>query len=131
MNSRYSDDDILKSLQNWQKTISEKNKKDELKHNIREVSSIKNILKQIKKEIRKQSKNSNTDWNIIWQKIVGEEIAENTRVKRWHNGFLEIVVSNPILRSELDAFFKESLIEALKESLDNQKILRGIKFISS
>ena len=131
MNKKYSDVELLSSLQNWQKSVSEKIKKESLKYSIKDVELIKTILKQIKKEVKKQSKNSNTDWNVIWCKVVGEEIAKNTKVKRWNNGFLEIIVSNPILRSELDAFFKESLLESLRESIADQKIIRGIKFISS
>ncbi len=131
MNKQYSDNELLEALQNWQKSISNKIEKDKIKRNINSSKQIKIFLKSIKKELTKQKKNSQNDWNIIWRKTVGEEIYNNTRVKRWHNGFLEIQVKNPVLRTELDVFYKETLISSLKEIITDKKILRGIKFISN
>ena len=131
MNKKYSDNELLEAVENWRKSVREKLKKEELRRNKREINPIKNTLKSLKKEIKKQTKNSNDDWNNIWKQVVGEEIRNYTKVKRWHNGFLEIKVENPILRSELDAFFKESLIESIKELVSDNRVIRGIKFISN
>ncbi len=131
MNKQYSDKELLKALQNWQKSISNKIEEDNIKRKINNSKQIKFVLRLIKKELTKHKKNSQNDWNIIWRKIVGEEIYNNTRVKRWHNGFLEIQVKNPVLRTELDVFYKETLISSLKEIITDKKTLRGIKFISN
>ncbi len=131
MNKKYSDKELLEAVENWRKSISEKIKKEDFKRNKREANPIKKTLNNLKKEFKKQSKNSNDDWNSIWKQVVGEEIRNYTRVKRWHNGFLEIIVENPILRSELDAFFKNSLIDSIKELISDEKVIRGIKFISN
>lgn len=126
---KYSDEELLNALEKWRFSISKKLKKESYKE--RETFAINVVLKGIKKEFKKQSKNTHSDWNIIWDKVVGEEIKNFTKVKRWHNGFLEIIVENPTLRSELDAFYKESLIESIRETIDDKKLLRGIKFISN
>ncbi len=131
MNRKYSDEELLKALDTWLQNQKVKIKKEEQKRRVHEISSIKQTLKSIKKDIRKQNKNTKTDWNLIWKSIVGSEIISFTKVKRWHNGFLEVIVDNPVLRSELDAFYKDSLIDTLREYIDDKKILRGIKFISS
>lgn len=125
----YSDEELLNAAEKWLKSVREKNLK--LNYLNKETKSIKQSLGKLKKEIHKQSKNTKTDWNNIWNDVVGEEIANLSRVKRWHNGFLEIIVDNPALRSELDAFYKESLIESLKAQFEDKIILRDIKFISN
>ena len=126
---KYTEDDLIQAAENWRKRVSEKNNKNN--YYSKDVQTIKKTLSNIKKRIKKQSKNSSTDWNNIWNNIVGEEIAAASRVKRWHNGFLEIIVDNPALRSELDAFYKDSLIESIRNQIRNKKILRDIKFISN
>ncbi len=131
MNRKYSDDELISALNTWLQNQRAKIKNEEQRKKIHQVFSIKQTLKNIKKDIKKQSKNTKNDWNLIWKNVVGKEIEEYTQVKRWHNGFLEIIVDNPILRSELDAFYKNSLIETLREYVEDKKILRGIKFISS
>lgn len=131
MTNKYTDEQLLNAIEKWRKTISEKLIAEKNRKKIHESLPINNILKNIKKEFKKQSKNTNNDWNIIWNKVVGDEIKSFTQVKRWHNGFLEVIVENPTLRSELDAFFKESLIVSIREIIDNKKLLRGIKFISN
>lgn len=94
----------------------------------RENNGLSNLLKPLQKQAKKYQRHPITEWFEIWNKVVGEEIAALTKVKELKNGFLKIEVSNPALRSELEAFYSADLLVSLQEEKP-EILLRGLKFV--
>ncbi len=67
--------------------------------------------------------------NIIclWNEVVGEEIAKKTKIKGLRAGVLQVDVYSSTLKAELEQFFKESIIDSIKE-LDPESKVINIKF---
>lgn len=51
-----------------------------------------------------------------WRGLVGEGVAEHTRVQAFKGGKLVVEVDSPTLLHELNGFMKESLLRGLQES---------------
>lgn len=63
----------------------------------------------------------------VWQEAAGQQIAARTRVLGLKNGVLQVGVGNASLLSELAAFHRPSLLEAL-QSIDGELGIRELKF---
>ncbi len=63
----------------------------------------------------------------LWRQAAGEQIAARTRVLGLKNGVLQIGVANAALLSELAAFHRTALLEALRKTPDSAGI-RDLKF---
>lgn len=63
----------------------------------------------------------------LWQRVAGEEIAERTKVIGLRNGVLQIGVSSAPLLSELTAFHRHSLLQALRAQAAGSGV-RDLKF---
>lgn len=125
-----NEDEMLEAAERWRSQISDIKKKKLLRAGIRDSKDIKAILKPIKKEIKKAERNPISDWNELWQSIVGDEIGAATEVQSLKEGILTIHVNNSVLRTELQAFYTDDLLAAIKEAKSNNKVIRGIKFKS-
>lgn len=91
-------------------------------------------IESLKTALNRYMKNSGLGWMLkhseivsIWNNAVGEEIAENTKVRGFRNGTLSVDVYSPALKSELEQFYKESIVETIKSSSPETQI-RKIKF---
>ena len=51
-----------------------------------------------------------------WQDLVGDGVAEHTRVRAFKEGKLVVEVDSPTLLHELNGFLKDSLLRGLRES---------------
>ena len=58
---------------------------------------------------------------LIWEKIVGKPINNNTKIKSFKNGTIEINVSNSVWRNEL-SLQKNNLLEKLQNEEPNLNI---------
>lgn len=63
----------------------------------------------------------------LWRQAAGEQIAARTRVLGLKNGVLQVGVANAALLSELAAFHRTALLEALQKTPESAGI-RDLKF---
>jgi predicted nucleic acid-binding Zn ribbon protein len=61
-----------------------------------------------------------------WRKVVGQEIAAQTRVVSFNRGALTVEVASSSLYAELNNFHLRALVEALQRQMKNKKV-RTIK----
>lgn len=50
-----------------------------------------------------------------WKEVVGEDLAQNTRVVEVRNGEMIVEVSSAPLLNELSTYFREEILDALRE----------------
>jgi hypothetical protein len=91
------------------------------------TESLKDALGRYMKESGLNWMLKHKDIVTIWNETVGEEIKEKTRIKGFRNGVLQIDVFSPVLKSELEQFYKDSLVDSIKQSNPETKI-RKLKF---
>jgi predicted nucleic acid-binding Zn ribbon protein len=72
-------------------------------------------------------KRGNSQLQDVWQEVAGAKIGSQSRATVIKRGVLHVSVSNAALLSEIVAFHKTSLLEALKERHAHLKI-RDLKF---
>ncbi|MBP90222.1 MAG: hypothetical protein CMJ64_26525 [Planctomycetaceae bacterium] len=66
------------------------------------------------------------DCEQAWKRVVGEKLAENSRVGRLQRGVLEIAVKNSVTLQEL-TFQKRKLLKQLQESIGTEQV-RDLRF---
>ncbi len=63
---------------------------------------------------------------VAWEKVVGREIALQTRVVSFNRGALTVEVASSGLYAELNNFHLRALVEAMQRQMKNKKV-RSIK----
>lgn len=122
------DEMLIQAAKNWQDQARGELQRRKEKIGIRESIGLAGLLQPLEREVKKRQRHPLTKWQDAWVKVVGAELSIQTRPRNIKNGFLEVEVDNPALKSELESYYSHDLTEALKEELPTGK-LRAIKFV--
>ena len=105
----------------------EKNKKENGFFDIERTEDLSSVLKRF-------LKSTGIGWMLkhkeivkVWNEVTGEEISSQTKVMGYRNGILQIDVFSPVLKSELEQFYKDSLVKSIK-SVFPESGIRSIRF---
>lgn len=119
---------MLQAAARWQAEAQRKREAGRAKSGIRDISGLADLLKPLNKEVKKHLRHPSSEWRDRWEKVVGPEIAQQTTVKGWKNGFLQVEVENPALKGELESYYATTLAETMREEFP-EITLRGIRFL--
>lgn len=62
-----------------------------------------------------------------WRKVAGDRVHRHARIGQFRAGTLEVLVDNAVLLGELECYQKETLLEAMQETVRHRSI-RSLKF---
>lgn len=94
---------------------------------IRETTAFCTALKRYMKAQGLDRPKRQIEIAAVWDEVVGPEIAAKTDVQRLHGGILTVTVEGAALRSELENFHHQALLQSLREACPNRTI-RKIRF---
>jgi predicted nucleic acid-binding Zn ribbon protein len=105
----------------------EKNKNKSKYFDIERTEDLSSVLKRFLKSTGIGWMLKHKDVISVWNEVTGEEISSQTKVKGYRNGVLQVDVFSPVLKSELEQFYKDSLVDSIK-SASPELGIRSIKF---
>ncbi len=85
-------------------------------HNLPEAVPLHAIARKVMGSKKFHQKGRFTDLSREWAALVGEPVAQKTRIRSFKDGRLVIEVASPSLMHELSGFMRESLLQALQET---------------
>lgn len=75
-----------------------------------------NVLKKVLKKKRFYQKSKYGALSRAWKEVVGEEIADETKIVSYKNGRLRVEVNSSVLLQELSGFMKDNILEELQQT---------------
>lgn len=88
---------------------------------------LEGAVKRLMKTLDVPGRKKTGAWGSIWEEVVGPELAAQTQVILFKNGVLQIRVPNAALKSELENFHKDILLNSLQEK-EMPGVLRDLSF---
>ncbi len=79
------------------------------------IRTLGEVLKELLREKTFHQKGRHTALSDAWAAIVGEAIAERTRIRSFEGGELVVEVNSPVLLHELNGFMREQLLSAIQQ----------------
>ena len=83
---------------------------------------IGDVLKALMRRKKFYQKGKYSALQTAWRELVGESIAERTRVRQFKEGTLTVEVSSSVLLHELNGFMKPQLLSGLQESKEGRDV---------
>lgn len=99
-----------------------------MKPKIPNVKHIKNILRDVLPKYNLAGRMSMDAVSAAWREAVGEPAAGMTRVSSLRKGALQVIVSSPSVKHDLENFRCCEILEQLKKKLP-EKNIKKLKFV--